>query len=262
MLHKAAQFVANNRDGNLPGSSEELRALPGVGAYTSAAIASIAFGEPVAVVDGNVERVLCRVAGWEMPGRAGAAMARRKVDELAARLVDPDRPGDFNQAMMELGATLCTPRAPRCLVCPVRQFCRARRLGIAAELPDKRKKRAPARVELAAAVFLDARRKSLLLPPPTGSQKSKADDHVPSLVAKLWHFPTVPAGGNPEDTLREFLAANLQKTAATLQLEALAKVRHSVTYRRITVTPFALAAATCEPQVTRLPELLISESAP
>jgi adenine-specific DNA glycosylase len=123
----------------------------------------------------------------------------------------------------------------------VRQFCRARRLGIAAELPDKRKKRASARVELAAAVFLDARRKSLLLPPPTGSQKSKADDHVPSLVAKLWHFPTVPAGGNPEDTLREFLAANLpQKTAATLQLEALAKVRHSVTYRRITVTPFVV----------------------
>ena len=126
MLHKAAQFVADHLQGNLPVTSDELRALPGIGAYTAAAIASIAHGEPVAVVDGNVERVLCRISGWESASRSGAAALRRKVEELAARLVDPDRPGDFNQALMELGATVCLPRSPQCLVCPVSDYCKTR----------------------------------------------------------------------------------------------------------------------------------------
>jgi A/G-specific adenine glycosylase len=126
MLHKAAQFVADHLDGKLPATSAALRVLPGIGAYTAAAIASIAYGEPVAVVDGNVERVLCRLAGWESATRAGAAAARRKIDDLAARLVDPQRPGDFNQALMELGATVCLPRNPQCLVCPVSADCKTR----------------------------------------------------------------------------------------------------------------------------------------
>src|ERR1035437_624083 len=106
MLHKAAQFVASNYEGNLPVSSVELRALPGIGAYTAAAIASIAHGEPVAVVDGNVERVLCRLAGWGAGSRSGGGAAlRHKVENLASQLVDPTHPGNFNQALMELGAT-------------------------------------------------------------------------------------------------------------------------------------------------------------
>jgi A/G-specific adenine glycosylase len=105
MLHKAAQFVADHYQGNLPITSEQLRLLPGIGAYTAAAIASIAHGECVAVVDGNVERVLCRLSGWD----AGS-----------------QQPGDFNQAMMELGATVCTPRGPQCLVCPLTGNCRTR----------------------------------------------------------------------------------------------------------------------------------------
>ena len=104
----------------------ELRALPGIGAYTAAAIASIAYGEPVAVVDGNVERVLCRLAGWESASRAGAAALRRRIEDLAGRLVDPERPGDFNQAVMELGATVCLPRNPQCLVCPISADCKTR----------------------------------------------------------------------------------------------------------------------------------------
>jgi A/G-specific adenine glycosylase len=126
MLHKAAQFVAKNLQGSLPSTSAGLRSLPGIGAYTAAAIASIAHGEPVAVVDGNVERVLCRLAGWESASRAGAAAIRRKIDDLAARLVDPRRPGDFNQALMELGATVCLPRNPRCLTCPISADCKTR----------------------------------------------------------------------------------------------------------------------------------------
>jgi A/G-specific adenine glycosylase len=126
MLHKAAQFVTDNLGGVLPATSAALRVLPGVGAYTAAAIASIAYGEPVAVVDGNVERVLCRLAGWGEGGRSSAAALRRKIEDRAEKLVDPDRPGDFNQAMMELGATVCLPRNPQCLVCPIAEHCKTR----------------------------------------------------------------------------------------------------------------------------------------
>jgi A/G-specific adenine glycosylase len=123
MLHKAAQFVAGQLNGNLPATSDQLRTLPGIGAYTAAAIASIAHGEPVAVVDGNVERVLCRLEGWSAGSRGDAAL-KRKIETLAAQLVDPAHPGDFNQAMMELGATVCLPRNPQCLVCPIVESCK------------------------------------------------------------------------------------------------------------------------------------------
>jgi A/G-specific adenine glycosylase len=124
MLHKAAKFVTDHQQGKLPGTSEGLRQLPGVGLYTAAAIASIAFGEAVAVVDGNVERVLCRLEGWEAGSNAGGAAHKRKIDDLAAQLLDPSHPGDFNQALMELGATVCLPRNPRCQTCPVAAHCK------------------------------------------------------------------------------------------------------------------------------------------
>ena len=126
MLHKAAQFVAKQQQGNLPASSEELRTLPGIGAYTAAAIASIAHGEAVAVVDGNVVRVLCRLEGWEHGSFGGAAALKRRIEDLAGQLVDPVRPGDFNQAVMELGATVCLPRNPQCPVCPIAVDCKTR----------------------------------------------------------------------------------------------------------------------------------------
>src|ERR1019366_6449952 len=126
MLHKAAHFLASQHQCNLPGTAEELRTLPGIGVYTAAAIASIAHGEAVAVVDGNVERVLCRLAGWEAVGRTGGAALRRKIEGLAASLLDPERPGDFNQALMELGAMVCTPRNPQCPACPWNADCATR----------------------------------------------------------------------------------------------------------------------------------------
>lgn len=122
MLHRAAQVVVRELGGAMPRTAAALRALPGVGAYTAAAVASIAFGEPVAAVDGNVERVLARVAGWSAAELGFATRARTFADAL----VDAERPGDFNQAMMELGATLCLPRAPLCLGCPVREWCATR----------------------------------------------------------------------------------------------------------------------------------------
>jgi A/G-specific adenine glycosylase len=115
MLHAAAKKVAREYGGKLPATSEDLRMLPGIGRYTAAAIASIAFGEPVAVVDGNVERVLSRVAGRRLAGEETWRLAQSRLSE--------DRPGDFNQAMMELGAMVCLPGAPKCLLCPIRSFC-------------------------------------------------------------------------------------------------------------------------------------------
>lgn len=128
MLHRAAQFIVAELDGVLPGNSVELRTLPGVGEYTSAAIASIAFGESIAVVDGNVERVLLRLTGR---AEEGTAEARKFVQRQASALVPKwqgagNAPGDHNQAMMELGATICVPRGPLCLNCPVYAMCRTR----------------------------------------------------------------------------------------------------------------------------------------
>ena len=123
MLHRAARFVVAEHGGSLPHTAAELRSLPGIGAYTSAAIASIAFGEPVAVVDGNVERVLLRVAGQ---GEQSGAHASAFVASFAQAVLDTTAPGDSNQAIMELGATVCLPRGPLCLQCPVFDWCRTR----------------------------------------------------------------------------------------------------------------------------------------
>jgi A/G-specific adenine glycosylase len=130
MLYRAAQFLTRERGGVLPGTAAELRTLPGIGEYTCAAIASIAFGESIAVVDGNVERVLLRLTGHP---EAKTAATRAFVQAQASALVPRRRvigsinaAGDHNQAMMELGATICLPRAPLCLNCPVYSMCRTR----------------------------------------------------------------------------------------------------------------------------------------
>jgi A/G-specific adenine glycosylase len=125
LMHKAAQVVVREHQGALPRTAAELRKLPGIGEYTSSAIASIAFGEPVAVVDGNVERVLLRVFPGDGKPATPAAQAKWLRDR-AASLLDAQRPGDFNQSMMELGATVCLPQRPLCLQCPVQPFCATR----------------------------------------------------------------------------------------------------------------------------------------
>jgi A/G-specific adenine glycosylase len=124
MLQQAARFLVDNRQGSLPSTTGELRLLPGIGAYTAAAIASIAFGQAVAAVDGNVERVLCRLEGWAAGSRVGEPALKHRIEDLAAQLVDPGRPGDFNQALMELGATVCLPRNPQCPACPLTAECK------------------------------------------------------------------------------------------------------------------------------------------
>jgi A/G-specific adenine glycosylase len=133
MLHAAAKVIVREYGGKFPATEEGLRELPGIGRYTAAAIASIAFDEPIAVVDGNVERVLQRISGRRLVGE--------ELWTIANHLLDANRPGAFNQAMMELGAMVCTPRAPACLTCPVIELCATRGELAATTKPAPQKKR-------------------------------------------------------------------------------------------------------------------------
>ncbi|HSV28739.1 MAG TPA: A/G-specific adenine glycosylase [Candidatus Omnitrophota bacterium] len=132
-LHECAKVVAGWREGRFPDEVEALRKLPGIGDYTAAAIAAIAFGRPATVVDGNVERVMARLFAVTdpLPG------CKPTLKKLAATLTPIERPGDYAQAAMDLGATVCTPRNPACGICPWRDACEGRRQGIAAGLPAK-----------------------------------------------------------------------------------------------------------------------------
>lgn len=132
-LLKCARAVAHDHGGRFPDTEEGLRTLPGIGPYTAAAIASIAFDRPAAVVDGNVERVMARLYAVETP----LPIAKAELTQYAARLTPARRPGDYAQAVMDLGATICTPRNPACGICPIRTDCVAHASGIAATLPRK-----------------------------------------------------------------------------------------------------------------------------
>ncbi|OOY04060.1 A/G-specific adenine glycosylase [Thioclava sp. F28-4] len=136
-LLKCARVVAGELDGRFPETAAELQKLPGIGPYTSAAIAAIAYDEPVAVVDGNVERVVSRLFSVDTP----LPGAKTELTELTAQITPEDRPGDFAQAMMDLGATICTPRNPACGICPLIDACTARAAGIAETLPRKAPKK-------------------------------------------------------------------------------------------------------------------------
>ena len=236
-LQKTAQQIVVKYGGQFPTQFDEALDLPGIGKYTAAAILSIAHGRKHAVLDGNVARVLARLGA--IRGDLRESRRWQELQRVADAYLDPESPGDWNQAMMELGATLCTPKSPQCLLCPVAQFCEGRKLGIAESLPEKRKKRPTVEVTLAAAVFVDAGGLTFLLSPSREENKKAAADHIPTLVSRMWHFPTVSVMGNPAVQLRRFLQDSLSSAKhAKLQLEPLGRVRHSVTYRAITISPF------------------------
>jgi A/G-specific adenine glycosylase len=132
-LLKCAKVVAEQYSGRFPRTAPELRELPGIGPYTAAAIAAIAFGEPETPVDGNVERVVARLFAVKRP----LPEAKKELRRLAATLTPDTRPGEFAQAMMDLGAMICSPKRPSCLVCPVQQDCHANALGVEAQLPAR-----------------------------------------------------------------------------------------------------------------------------
>jgi len=244
-LQIAARQIVASYGGEFPREKAEVLELAGIGEYTAAAVLSIAFGERLAALDGNVARVLARLDARR--GDLRVAGRWRSLQDRADQLLDGEAAGDWNQALMELGATLCTPGPPQCLLCPVRQFCEARKQGIAEQLPEKRRKRAEVAVRLAAAVLVDQSGNSLLLRPPATREPRPADDHVPALVAKLWHFPTALANGDGIRTLRQLFAKQLNMTRDKVVFEALSAVRHTVTYRRIEVSPFLVRVSKLPP---------------
>jgi len=181
MLHAAAKVVVRERAGEFPKTAAALRELPGIGRYTAAAIASIAFGEPIAVVDGNVERVLARLLGRRLAGED----LWRTAQQLLEGSIGQAAPGDFNQALMELGATVCLPGAPKCLLCPLTHFCATR-----GELPAAASK---ARQKKRSAVYGLARRgKQVLL------VKRPAQE---SLMAGMWELPRLTKVNGAHETL-------------------------------------------------------------
>ena len=242
-LQQAAQQIVAKHNGAFPQQEEDVLALPGIGRYTASAILSIAFGAHHAVLDGNVARVLARL--FAIRGDLRESKRWQALQMSAAELLDGKSPGDWNQAMMELGATLCTPRAPQCLICPVAKFCRARKLGIAEALPAVRRKRATVDITLATAVLLDELGRTLLLPSSNVGTKSTTPSEVATLVSKMWHFPTLAVRQNPVAELQAFLKKLLaaKSTEKQLQLEPLRRVRHTVTYRNIFVHSFLVRIA-------------------
>jgi A/G-specific adenine glycosylase len=241
-LQAAAQQMVREHGGKFPTTEQEIRALRGIGKYTTNAILSIAFGEKHAVLDGNVARVVARLGAIRGDLREGARW--ESLQTTADHLLARESPGNWNQAMMELGATICTPRAPKCLVCPVAKFCRARKLGIQELIPEKRKKRTTVEVTLVVAVMADARGQCILLPPPKNGVGKAADDDIPTLVSKMWHFPTLSAGKNPGAELKRYVDKNIAPgRRLPLRFAALGKIRHTVTYRAIRVFPFRVEFA-------------------
>jgi A/G-specific adenine glycosylase len=184
MLHEAARTVAHEHGGRFPEEPDELRRLQGVGAYTAGAVASIAFGKPAALVDGNVARVLSRLFCVEddVKSAAGAARMWAIAEDLVGRLRPEDgSPGDWNQALMELGATVCTPGAPRCASCPVAALCEGRAKGRAQDLPRTAPRGKPRTVERVAIVVASPSRVVL------------ARRRRGTLFAGLWEPPAADA---------------------------------------------------------------------
>jgi A/G-specific adenine glycosylase len=241
-LQKAAQQIVALHSGELPQDVESILALPGIGSYTGAAILSIAFGAKHAVLDGNVARVLARLGA--IRGDLRESHRWQSLQKTAGHLLSPKSPGAWNQAMMELGAMVCTPRAPQCLVCPAAKFCRARQLGDPESFPEKRKKPEAVQIVLAAAVLHTPRGQTLLLPPPgKKTERKPAADDIATLVSRMWHFPTVAIHKDALAELGNFLADFLSLKSGTFQVQPLAKARHAVTYRNVTVLPFRIAVA-------------------
>lgn len=185
-LHAAARRIVEDFGGNFPDEQDELMTLPGIGRSTSGAISSLAFEKRAPILDGNVRRILCRLFAWQEAPRSSQA---EKQLWLWADLLTPEQQvHDYTQAIMDLGATVCTPRTPACDTCPLGRFCQARKLGLERELPLKQKsKKVPIRIE--AAILLCRDGKYLVRRrPPSG------------LLGGLWEFPTisVPEGKTPE----------------------------------------------------------------
>jgi A/G-specific adenine glycosylase len=223
-LHAAAQEVTSVHNGQLPDTFEELLDLPGIGRYTAGAIASIIFGKDVAAVDGNARRVLCRTFGVHED--VTRPRIQRKLESLATKLLPSGQAGTFNEALMELGATICTSRAPRCEDCPWRTLCQAYTQGDPESLPKRRPRQQVPHYDVAAAVTLRDGRVLV------------AQRNVDDMLGGLWEFP----GGTCKEgeTLPECLTREMQEElGVNVKVEKpLITIEHGYTHFRITLHSF------------------------
>jgi A/G-specific adenine glycosylase len=233
-LHALAKQVVSEFGGRLPNSADELRALPGIGAYTVGAILSICFGADIPAIDGNTRRVLCR--SFRITEDPSSPEGARRLLSTAQALLPLGQAGAFNQALMDLGAILCTPRRPACKDCPWTLSCQAHQLGIQEQLPLRRPRKPLPHHDIAAGVIW---RNGLILiaqRPPSG------------LLGGLWEFP----GGKrePGESLEECLIREVrEELAVTIQVgPLLGTVEHAYTHFRITLHAFHCRYVSGEPQ--------------
>src|SRR5512139_3105433 len=201
-LHKAAKIVAEQYHGEIPRDLEQLRKLPGIGRYTVGAIASMAFGMDVSTLDGNIKRVYARI--FDVTEPVDSPVGEKILWQLADENLPKGHAGDYNQALMDLGAMICVPKNPRCLICPVMQFCQARQKGVQDQRPAKTPKKNVPRYVHAAAVIVQRGRVLLAQRPSQG------------LLGGMWEFPNGRVDGDPARELAKAL-----KTGYNLRLRAI-----------------------------------------
>ncbi|MBN1218287.1 MAG: A/G-specific adenine glycosylase [Anaerolineae bacterium] len=233
-LHKAAIEIVKKYDGQLPQTYAELRRLPGFGDYTAGAVAAIAFGEAVPAIDGNAKRLLARL--FAIKGDIQRGKAAQQLKQTAVTLVDPNHPGDWTQAMMELGATVCLPLSPRCSSCPIHDLCAAHLQGIEQELPIKSAKKDLPHYDVTAAVIRQ------------GGKVLIAQRPLDGMLGGLWEFP----GGKQKDgeTLAECLRREIQEELG-LEIEVgqpLVSIKHGYTHFKITLHAFYCRLLAGQPQ--------------
>lgn len=240
-LHKAAHQVQSAYGGELPSNREQLEALPGIGRYSAGAIASIAFGKDEAALDANIRRVLARVFNVALPARSPEG--ERILWGLARDTLPPGRAGDYNQALMDLGSSICTPRAPACLICPLAALCEARELGVQEARPVLKAKLAVPHYVVTAAVI--ARDGQILI----------ARRPENGLLGGMWEFP----GGKiePGESLEACLAREIrEELGVDIQVDAPFGIyRHGYTHFKVTLHAFCCHLQSGEPQALHASEI-------
>ena len=233
-LHQAAQIVDADYDGQLPRDVNQLRTLPGIGRYTAGAIASIAFGEDEAVLDGNIRRVLARVFDVGIPARSSAG--EKQLWQLAQDNLPPGSAGTYNQALMELGALLCTPRQPRCQACPICAHCQSYSLGIQEERPVMPSSPTLPHYLVSSAIIQQDQKVLIARRPPDG------------LLGGMWEFP----GGKVEpgeDLVVGLKREVFEELGVNIQVGASFGVyQHAYTHYRITLHAYLCKLNGSQPQ--------------